>query len=96
MVIGCCSDVERFTERCRACACCDVAIDQHQQSRFLDGSSQHELDIGTANISLHGRLEPFTAKGITPEIRRNMQEEGVVKPFGNGHRHQLLHERLQH
>ena len=53
MIAGGRAHVERFSEGGLPPAPRNVLVDQHQQTRLLQRTGEHELDIGGADIACH-------------------------------------------
>ncbi len=52
-----------------------VLIQQHQQAGLFDRTTQHELNISGAHITLHRWLETFHTIGIASKVGSYVQKK---------------------
>ena len=75
MVMGSGTHIERLTKRCLPPATGDVLIEQHQQACFLEGSREHELDVGGADITGNRWFDPLTSVSVPTEVGSHMKKK---------------------
>ena len=73
-----------------------MLVEQHQQTSLLQGSREHELNVGGADITWSRWFDPLTPVGGPTEVRSHMKEKRPFQTLHFGFRSQLVHQRLQH
>ena len=69
------ANIEIIAKRHLSIASGHVVIQQHQQASLFDRTTQHELNVSGAHITLHRWLETFYTVGIAAKIGSHMQKK---------------------
>ena len=96
MVTGSRPHMKRLPEGCFPPTAGDVLVEQHQQAGFLQGSGEHELNVGGADITVAGGLDPLPSITAPAEIGSNVEKEGIPQPLPFRFGQQLIHQLFQH